>query len=213
MCPLLTNIIFLILGGLLGIIVTAFISSSQFDKSQSNYRLQRVINATEKAVFEYLNGDKNMGPIRSNFRYSFGVVIDNLISTYGISQPRGVLPMANKHPILVNSEGDTWGLYNEYVRPVISDLNNHNIFGIMFRFQKFSKLKSLLKLCDQIEIVIGNIDSIRELERNHSKILSFENAMEIIPSEDNRIKPHLFNINNELDRLNEYWQKWIELNS
>ena len=209
---MLIQLLFVLLGGLLSLGVAAIVSLLQFETSQANYRLKRVTEATQVIIQEFKSTRADLGPKRNNYRYSFGVVFDNLASTFGTTGKDGIPPRAGKYPILINETGDKWGLFNDYIRPVISDLNSHNVFGVLFLFHKFKKLRVLIALCEQLENVVGNLDAITHIEKTQGmSILNFKNAIEINETQDVNANYHIGILKQNFEELNNCWQKWVRI--
>src|SRR6266571_5851113 len=120
-----------IVGFILGILGTVIISYWQLRSSTSRYRIDTIAAAT-KSFMKQTDSKTNL---RNRHRYSLGVILDELISSFGINKefnPDGGWPCLvdynckNPASPLTDENGediDRWARFDRYVRPVISDIN------------------------------------------------------------------------------------------
>ncbi len=198
------DLISLFAGFILSLFAASIISFQQFSTSLANHRLKEVINATKEFLFESKSSNPNFSPLRNKYRYSLGVVFDDFLSSFG-SVKHKIPRQVSKYPALIDPDKDRWTRYNELIRPVLVDLTQHNLFGVLFYLRKFKRLRLLIQFCLDIELLVSQLDQLYEVKPEY---FNFENGMKINFPE-NAETYHTKNLTDSLERLNDSWQAWL----
>lgn len=157
----------LLLGFMIGILASIVaglrLSFLQFKFSTAGFRVQTVAEATRC----FADSRNNTSYLRDKYRYSLGVILDELTQW----------PNENSQfPLVAQLSKDRWQRFNDYIRPVIDDVNvyafvstfNMPFFRILFDVNLVKQLGILVKLLNQLEKVTAetdaafDIDSIKE---------------------------------------------------
>jgi hypothetical protein len=148
-----TDIILLIVGALLGIVVSFILFVLQFWASVARRRVERVAQATN----EILANARRSGPLRNIHRYSLGVIIDDL------RYFNGTPPWPC---IIERNSNDRWDRYDKYIRPVVEEITPYAFLGRGLPSwawpQTLQRVYALSLLCDQLETVTGLLDGAVE---------------------------------------------------
>lgn len=178
-------------GGFIGGVLSDFgvslaLSYHGFLHSTANYRLEKTLEATKKMI----ESPEDRSPLRDEYRYSLGVIIDHLEQVWEKDDFKD-----DKWPCLVNfkedengrpyltdrnqkrgKDADRWDWFDQYIRPVIVDVNAysflgrqrlvHCLFGWLFRSfsEKIDQIDALTKLYKQLETVVGKFDAAYEVD-------------------------------------------------
>lgn len=217
----------LLLGFLLGILASIFagvrLSFHQFRYSTAGYRVDMVAEATSRLV-RLKDGqakDMSTGMLRDKYRYSLGVILDELVQTFHNSEfaADGPWPLTidivdetkgNENSECTYQGSDRWGRFNNYIRPVMTDIN---VYVFVARFPRpfdwiydkrlVRRLGNLAELCQQLETVVGELDAA--MDANPAAIRSDGRA--IYPN-DSTNTPRLVE---EHKRLFDVWNEWKNL--
>lgn len=156
------NIVYLVVGLIGGfamsLVASYWIIYEQFEHGVGGYRMSVVAEATHKFHEEFKKpaGTRITSPIRDKYRYGLGVIIDDLEAM----DEHGYKDFGKKVCPCLAENGDRWGRFNDYVRPVVDDINAYSFL------RKFSstaapllQLGALMDLCIQIEVVVMHLDA------------------------------------------------------
>ncbi|PCJ23403.1 MAG: hypothetical protein COA97_11750 [Flavobacteriales bacterium] len=204
---LIEHIISFIIGFVASLSVAMTIIYWQFKHSMAGYRLRKIEEATHK-IAEKKKLNTYTGMERNRYRYSLGVILDRLIGSYGTND---IPKLENLHPAMLAQDGDGWGTFNLYVRPVINDINAFSFISWLSFLPMLKKLGLIFKLCEQLENVTAEMDAIRLLQRTKKiKILEFvgEN-ISITNSNDSDVQEQINQLLAELENLERCWKKWL----
>lgn len=213
------------LGLLSGYVVTWFFFYYQFKKSSAGHRLRKVIDATK----EFCQKTQNTSMLRDRYRYSLGVQIDAMLSTFGTDSSKDTsqnfpkfceIKKLSKPKEDGNPYADRWHQFDLYVRPVINDINPYSFLGWIpsfpFLFSDINSLKKLSALCFAIENVVSELDACKEYEIHHSipdsTILSDQNPPGItinFNQETEKHKPTYDRLFNSYKELRKIWFLWL----
>ena len=108
--------------------------------------------------------------------------------------------------VLIDPDNDRWNRFNYHIKPVLIDLTQHNLFGILFYLKKFKKLKTLIQFCLDIELMVSQLDHLYEIK---PECFNFENGMKINYPEDDETF-HTENLKQSLEKLYNTWQLWLK---
>lgn len=200
-----------VIGFIASLSVAMVILYWQFKHSIAGYRLKKVEEATVALINEVKSPNSYTGTFRNRYRYSLGVIIDRLLHTYGSNE---IPKIENLHPTMIGKDGDGWGTFNLYVRPVIDDINAYSFIGGWVPFlPKVRKLRLLFKLCEQLENITAELDSIRLLSRTkNSDILNIEKEkVQITKTNDSSVNIQIDILINEFNNLETCWNNWLEI--
>jgi hypothetical protein len=195
------GIILLLIGVFLGFMGNVVLVCFQFKGSVAAKRVDWVRDATEA----FLPKDLETGQARNKYRYSLGVIIDDL------SRCRDDGMKNNGYwPSLADKMDDRWDRFNRYVRPVVDDINNYAFLGGDRIIRKFStklrQLHYLALLCFEIENAVMRIDAAAE---NPSVIeISDEGISPISGKEDD---PQIITLKDGFVELYQAWQDWLQV--
>jgi len=137
---ILINIVFLLVGAAIGffcnIIVGWDFSYKQFLSSTASHRIQMVIKATKDIIATPLEDYVKRSRLRDQYRYSLGVMIDDLTKAFGRAETSFnrngpwplLVPYNEERPQdpMKGNDGkplDRWHQFNKYVKPVVEDIN------------------------------------------------------------------------------------------
>jgi len=202
-------------GFLANIIVGLWFSLDQFRSSMSGYRVKKVVEATRKII----NQEAGRSRERDRYRYSLGVILDELEQTFGRigdfkdkDWPCLVDYNREKHEVSKDENGndiDRWKNFERYVRPVVDDINNSSFIGTYGLIRYLSKdvrqLYALTKLCNRLENVVSELDAAFEAESlirldGYNHVVLQENQLE---SESGK------RLRKEYCDLFKAWREWL----
>lgn len=193
---------------LLGYIYAIKISIAQFESSTAGYRLQQVVEATQRLIeLRRQSPDSYAGSLRNQYRYSLGVILDKLTQEFMEERFDENAPL----PALINAEGDRWKRFNDHVRPVIVDINvytflSRSLFAKRFNSKSMGRLETLTKLCTQMETIVSLLDYAME---GKQPILRFENRkLSFTGQGDEKARERIIE---EYKKLHGIWQCWCRL--
>ncbi len=205
-----------ILGLATNVIVAAYFSYRQFTHSTAGFRVRRVAEATRKIVGDINeHGDQHPStriPLRNKYKYSLGVMLDDLGQSFGTKAKQKEFNEQGDWPRIIesrNSDKGRWERFNEHVRPVIDDINGYVFLGgfswllYPIRPSELRQLQPLMQLCNQLEIVAGELDALFEhglVEEKNGRIFPTRN-----PEEDEAIK----SLRDEYRELYKVWHHWL----
>jgi len=153
----------LLLGFVMGILASILaglrLSFLQFKYSTAGFRVQSVAEATN----QFANRSNNTSTLRDKYRYSLGVIIDELQNW----------PKDNtQFPLVAQLSGDRWQRFHNDIRPVINDVNVYAFvssfrlpfFRVLFDVKLVKQLGTLVKLLNQLEQITAEIDAAFEIK-------------------------------------------------
>ncbi len=164
----------LFIGVIAGFIITWYFFYKQFRKSTGGIRIKKVVDATKE--YPINETDKaikktKVQMFRDRYRYSLGVIIDDMIQVYEYNSEN---TQDKRHPLFPNltkdleknSYPDRWQKFDDFVRPVINDINPYSFLGWLniFQIKNIRQLKSISKLCISLEEVFSELDACKEYE-------------------------------------------------
>jgi hypothetical protein len=155
-----------ILGFLASAIAGLLLSYLQFSFSTAGYRVKMTVQATRKIVKARAE-NAYTETLRDKYRYSLGVIIDELAATFGTTDD---FQENEPWPRLVNSsihlgddpqteKKDRWSLFDQCIRPVIQDINIYSFIGWFRLCPTICQLSALVRLCNRLETVVGELDA------------------------------------------------------
>ncbi len=227
-----------ILGFILGMFgdffVSLCLSYSQFSSSIAGHRVKSTARATDK-ICEAIEPSKDQSKqgkpteqgkttekLRNIYRYSLGVAIDNLAGAFG-TKPNDKFQENGPWPSLVEKDcfddpgKDRWDWFNQRVKPVTENIDDYSFLGkyhfllSLFHKKELSQLDALVKLCNQLETVVCELDAILEARNGKGKPLWIK------LNKDERIEPtdaasdQVKQLREEYRKLHQAWQKWLPL--
>lgn len=229
---ILTNIIFLLVGALIGfccnVIVAWQFAYNQFLSSTASHRIRMVVEATKDILAASPQAHAQRSRLRDQYRYSLGVMIDDLSKVFGrgtegfcTDGPWPVLvPYNDQRPKdpMKDNEGeplDRWSKFDRYVRPVVEDINPTSFLGDSWwlrldtrKKQRLEQLTKLSQLCDQLESTISLLDAALE----GTPFVRFENtntAIAIWPKHEHASE--IKQLTDEFRELHAAWRAWLEV--
>lgn len=205
----------LFFGFVSNIIVGLYFSWDQFQSSTSGYRLKKVVEATRK-IFD---PEANISRERDRYRYSLGVIIDELKQTFGREGdfedkewPCLVDYNSEKYELSKDENGndiDRWKHFERYVRPVVDDINNSSFIGNYRLIRSFSKdvrqLYALTKLCNHLENVVSELDAAFQAE----KLVKLNDKNHVVPQENQSKSDGFKRLEKEYHDLFNAWREWL----
>jgi hypothetical protein len=207
-------------GILAGFIVSLVLFLDQFSFSLAGSRVKETVKATKE-----ITKLQDRAGARNRYRYSLGVIIDTLDQTWNSSEFR-----EDEWPPLVHfspeklcvanekgepdSEADRWALFNEYVKPVIENVNSFSFLGRQYLdfariFRKGPEIRQLTALtdfCNQLRAVVSEFDAA--YGNNLVKMVKVNNKVVIQPVSDaspQDIKP----LREAYRELHRAWGEWL----
>lgn len=200
-----------IMGYCIGFIASVYLIYFQFKKSSAGFRLQSVISSTQDIVDKLQDeNDAYVGLLRNKYRFSLGVVIDLLATTFGT---KNIIKIKSHFPALVNIDGGRWEIFLIYVRPVIQDINSYSFLGWLPFSKKMKQLKALVALCNAIEAVVAELDAVAQIDVNNSTtILKAEDVgltINLVGNEKYESEIKLLYAKYEI--LETAWRNWLKL--
>lgn len=208
----LNNIIISIITGVLASGIVAYVLLfTQYKKSISKHRLDKISQATRK-IIELATKGEYAGYLRNRYRYSLGVILDMCAASYGIKPDQ---KKENLYPGLIpgpDEKGnikDGWHIFNLYIRPVIEDINqfSHLVLIKIFCLRKLAILQELLII---LENIVEDLDALRLYEINNNiQIIEYE-GNHIRLNETSREVPELNILTGHYDDLEKVWYKWVK---
>ena len=191
--PVIVNPLIFTLSFAVGVIVNEVHSYSQFEKSTAYYRLHEVIKATN----ELLKPSADTGSLRSRYRYSMGVIIDNLRSLEDQINSGMIWPALTERSMENHTDG--WALYDRYVRHVANDISGYTFV--------VPELQKLSNVCSALETVVGTLDAALE----NPPLIDVKNSSVTIRADveldDARIKA----MKEAYTNLNIIWKEWLSM--
>ncbi len=194
------------LGVVASLVAALYISYQQFIHSTAGYR----VNMVTKAHHELTSPDPKTSPLRDKYRYSLGVIINDLHQSFkGGWLENGPWPAlvdnGEECPPVTKSEekGDRWHKFNLYIRPVIEDTNAYMFLGGLRFTPALRHLRKLTMLCNQLENVVMELDAAFE---QHSVCCGGDGAriwlkMGVDPNQ-------VTSLRTAYKRLYEVWRVW-----
>jgi hypothetical protein len=199
-----------ILGVLLGLVTSAAVSLKlaldQFSFSMAGYRVKKTVKAT-KEIFDKPKSERSS--LRDRYRYSLGVIIDDLEQTFGKDYDLGKI---EEWPCLIDFDGDRWQRFNDYVRPVIEDINSSSFIGKYRLLRYFSidvrRLNALTIFCNRLEDVVCELDAAIEAELVK---LNDNDRIIILQSSANSAIENIQRLEEEYQHLHTAWCEWLHV--
>jgi hypothetical protein len=148
------------LGFIVGILINVLFTYWQFKDSLAGNRVKMVAEGTREIIAKLRSSDSYPGQLRNKYRYSLGVIIDDLSKMRS-----GGFKDNGKWPLLVdNVDVDHWSRFIRYVRPVVDDINPYSVLAGFrdLRLPLLGELHALINLCWQLEIVVSELDAAFE---------------------------------------------------
>jgi hypothetical protein len=205
-----------ILGILLGLVTSATVglklALDQFSSSVAHYRVKKTAEAT-KEIFDKPKSERSS--LRDRYRYSLGVIIDELEQTFGKNYDFGKV---EEWPCLTDYDekkhqfdGDRWNRFNKYVRPVIEDVNSSSFVGkyrlIRYFSEDLRQLNALTIFCNCLENIVSELDAAIE-----AKLIELNDNNRIIPqSSTNSGTGSIQRLNKEYQHLHAAWCEWLRV--
>lgn len=190
----------LVAGLAIGILGNLILIYRQFKNAVAGYRIRQIAEATKYFV-ETPKKKVNTGFLRDKYRYSLGLVIDELSSNNSDF-------LEDKWPLLVG-ERDRWERFNEYVRPAMDDLDTYAFLGAysILGFYDLRQLNLIIKLYRQLETLVGLLDGAYEIGS-----IEIINGSRVTPTKDTN-GPLIEEIRREYKNLFKLWDDWLKLNN
>jgi hypothetical protein len=174
----------------------------QYKLTNAGFRVNKVAAATHE-IMVLSNVERKDGDVINSFRYSAGLFLYRCHKAFDAGQTENSL-----YPLLtdnIEKEVDSWRFYNTHVRPVINDINNNSFIGWLPTIE-MRRLRSLVKLCNQVEYVISEIALINQENRTKYMLgvgldlvqfVNYDNQKELQPVKD------------AYEVLRKDWFRWI----
>lgn len=219
-----------ILAGIIGTVIILWI---QFKKSTNNHFLKQIELATKELLNEFKE-QKNLteqkssqrSALRNIYRPYLSVIIDRLFHSYGGG---GLEPVYQNglqvHPCLIHyrvdpetgEAEDRWHTFNLYVERLINPLNSYTFLAYIpgiNKTKKIKKIEALALLVNQIELIVGIHDGVIDNEAKQYVAPESNEQSTFIIKEGHNHKIALINrFETELEKLKNYWLKWVELST
>ena len=192
-----------VIAGVLGGIILIYL---QFLRSTGKHRVELVSKATK----DFFADNRDTTMLRNKNRYSLGVIIDEMVQCFGRNDfdPEGNWPVIAEDQNEKGEKIDRWGRFNEYIRPVIDDINPYSFLGgfRIFRvFRWLNELHILTKLCNQLELVVAELDAVFEAN------LVTKQKTGISPTPNGRDDPRITDLREAYRQLHQVWQQWLQI--
>jgi hypothetical protein len=200
-------------------LVGVWLSHRQFKHSIAGYRVRQVVEAT-RAIVSFEGG--YTGTLRNRYRYSLGVILDELHKTYGTTDAH------NGHrlewPLTINPSAtekdqhiDRWDRFNRYVRPVIEDINSYAFVAYILEFAPplqnpnlMQQFRALHQLCIQLENVVSLLDDALQDEALREHIVVNEKSIAVKGIEC-AMNPKLRVLCDAQKDLHGAWTGWLKV--
>lgn len=202
------------LGVIVGLVtdagVSLLLSLDEFRSSSAGYRVNNTVRAT-KEILERKKGGGSSSRLRDKYRYSLGVVIDNLGQEFADAPFN-----TDEWPCLIHQKqlqplGDRWKFFRDYVRPVVEDLGGLSFLGrysLAYCFcQSVRQLDALAKLCHRLEDVVCELDAAFGANNPLVELAKVNGKTVIQPI--NVSSEDIGQLREAYRNLREAWSKWL----
>jgi hypothetical protein len=225
--------------GFIGGVVSDFgvslcLSYCQFRHSTANYRLEKTLEATKKMI----ESPEDRSPLRDEYRYSLGVIIDHLEQVwekddfkddkwpclFNFKDENGRLDLTDRNEKR-GKVADRWDWFDQYIRPVIVDVNAysflgrqrlvHRLVGWLWLFRPFSEkidqIDALTKLYNQLETVTSKFDAAYQVDPDLVEPAKADEKVVIQPTSEPDPKGLREALRKAYCDLYHAWREWREL--
>ena len=187
---------------LIGRIILLF----QYKQTTAGFRLYKVAAATH-TILASKNAEQGVDNIVDSLRYSAGKLMYRCYRAFGETSHENT---HHQYPLLVNDlneVADFWNFYTTHVRPVINDVNNNSFIGWL-PTREMRRLRSLVKLCNQVECVISELILVDNKTISTCLTIVGNDVVQFIKADDVQ---ELLSLKKAYDKLSVCWFTWLAL--
>lgn len=199
-----------IVGYCIGFLTSVYLIFLQFKKSTAGFRLEHICIATKEIVAKLQDkNDSYTGHLQNKHRFSLGVLIDWCATTFGTNT---IAKKQGHFPPVVDLNSDKWHKFELYIRPVVQDINSYSFLGWLPFNKKMNQLKAIVKLCNAVEEVVAELDSIIQIQINKKiKIIEPDDPGFRINEKDNsQYNSEIQSLLLKYKELEISWYNWLK---